>query len=63
MQPSRPRPAYVEERIALQRQIAEHRRQAPKTCICPWCLDAELVHDLLARKLAANHGRGEEVPF
>jgi hypothetical protein len=58
----RRRPAYVEERIAVERQRREARKTHSPKCFCPYCLDHDKFQALVDAALARN-APAEEVPF
>lgn len=57
------RPAYLDDKIALEQARREHLKHPPKGCACPLCLSPEEWRKLVEAALARNASAGEEVPF
>ena len=60
---SRFRPDWLQRRIDLEEERREHRKRRLAGCQCPDCIGVAGVTRLIEQRLAANPGRGEEVPF
>ena len=60
---NRRRPAYLADKIALERKRREHRREAPRGCRCPFCLTKADFEALVAAALARNASATSEPPF
>ena len=60
---TRRRPAYLADKIELERYRRRHRREAPKGCRCPFCLTDADFKALVAAALARNDRGGDEIAF
>lgn len=60
---NRPRPAYIEDKIALERARREARRTHAQPCDCGYCITRERVEELLQARVAEERAKAGEVPF
>lgn len=54
---------YISRRINLEQQRKAHLREAPRGCLCIWCLGPAGVQKALDEILAAQAERNGEAPF
>lgn len=57
------RPAYLDDRIALERARREHRAHPPRGCRCPLCLSPEEWRKFMDAAVNRDRSPIEEVPF
>lgn len=57
------RPDYIQRKIDLRRQQAEHRKSARPGCICPLCLPRGRVIQIILARNKAERAKIGEPPF